>query len=82
MLQINKHVAPGALRTVVLDGSSSNSNTPPLHDLAWQYDVVITTFQRLSNEWVVSTSKRRRDIPLLQVRGGATHCQISHCQAS
>jgi ligand-binding SRPBCC domain-containing protein len=46
---------------------SGEGQTPAPHELAWEYDLVVTTFQRLSNEWVVSTRKRRLDIPLLQV---------------
>ncbi|XP_043701940.1 F-box protein At3g54460-like isoform X2 [Telopea speciosissima] len=44
--QIRKHVKPGQLRVYVW-----TDQKPCAHNLAWDYDVVITTFNRLSTEW-------------------------------
>ncbi|PNH10338.1 F-box protein [Tetrabaena socialis] len=44
LLQIRTHVAPGTLRACVLD----RDPPPTLSELAWEYDIVITTFNRLS----------------------------------
>lgn len=46
--QIQKHVRPGQLRVYFWTDSHKN---PKAHNLAWDYDVVITTFNRLSAEW-------------------------------
>jgi hypothetical protein len=46
--QIKLHVAPGALRVRVLD--AVDGPPVPADALAWHTDLVITTFQRLSNE--------------------------------
>ncbi|KAI4370465.1 hypothetical protein MLD38_018818 [Melastoma candidum] len=57
--QIHRHVRHGQLRVHVLaDGRKISP-----HTLAWDYDVVITTFSRLSAEWAL----RRRKSVLLQV---------------
>ncbi|XP_027341642.1 F-box protein At3g54460 isoform X2 [Abrus precatorius] len=45
--QIEKHVRPGQLRVYVW----TDHRKPSAHCLAWDYDVVITTFSRLSAEW-------------------------------
>ncbi|XP_004308597.1 PREDICTED: F-box protein At3g54460 [Fragaria vesca subsp. vesca] len=45
--QIQKHVRPGQLRVYVW----SDHKKPSAHSLAWDYDVIITTFNRLSAEW-------------------------------
>lgn len=45
--QIQKHVRSGQLRVYVW----SDHRKPSAHSLAWDYDVVITTFSRLSAEW-------------------------------
>ncbi|KAG4974542.1 hypothetical protein JHK87_031363 [Glycine soja] len=45
--QIEKHVRPGQLRVYVW----TDHQKPSVHCLAWDYDVVITTFSRLSAEW-------------------------------
>ncbi|XP_022764767.1 F-box protein At3g54460 [Durio zibethinus] len=45
--QINKHVRPGQLQLYVW----TDHRKPPVHSLAWDYDIVITTFNRLSAEW-------------------------------
>ncbi|KAM7472628.1 hypothetical protein LguiA_010811 [Lonicera macranthoides] len=56
--QIQKHVRPGQLRVYVW----TDHKKPCAHSLAWDYDVVITTFSRLSAEW----NPRKRSI-LMQV---------------
>ncbi|KAA8537325.1 hypothetical protein F0562_026988 [Nyssa sinensis] len=56
--QIQKHVRPGQLRVFVW----TDHKKPCAHNLAWDYDVVITTFNRLSAEW----SPRNRSV-LMQV---------------
>ncbi|EPS66583.1 hypothetical protein M569_08193 [Genlisea aurea] len=53
MTQIERHVSPGQLRVYVW---SDQKKKPSPHNLAWDYDVVITTFNRLSAEW--SPNKR------------------------
>ncbi|XP_019054774.1 PREDICTED: F-box protein At3g54460-like isoform X2 [Nelumbo nucifera] len=45
--QIQKHVKPGHLRIYVW----TDQRKPSAHSLAWDYDIVITTFNRLSAEW-------------------------------
>lgn len=45
--QIQKHVRPGQLQLYVW----IDHRKPPVHNLAWDYDIVITTFNRLSAEW-------------------------------
>lgn len=45
--QIQKHVRPGQLRVYIW----TDHRKPSAHCLAWDYDVVITTFSRLSAEW-------------------------------
>lgn len=45
--QILKHVRPGQLLVYVW----TDKKKPSAHCLAWDYDVVITTFSRLSAEW-------------------------------
>ena len=56
--QIEKHVRPGQLRVYVW----IDHRKPSAHCLAWDYDVVITTFSRLSAEW----DPRKRSV-LMQV---------------
>ncbi|MCO5582778.1 hypothetical protein L7F22_036677 [Adiantum nelumboides] len=46
--QISRHTKPGQLRVCVL---VDQKNAPKVQDLAWNFDVVITTFSRLSCEW-------------------------------
>ncbi|KAF3336839.1 F-box protein [Carex littledalei] len=46
--QIQRHVSPGQLQVYLWDG---HKKKPSAHVLAWDYDVVITTFSRLSAEW-------------------------------
>ncbi|KAM3290230.1 F-box protein [Capsicum chacoense] len=45
--QIERHIRQGQLRVFVW----SDYKRPSAHNLAWDYDVVITTFSRLSAEW-------------------------------
>lgn len=56
--QIEKHVKQEQLRVYVW----TDSKKPTVHNLAWDYDVVITTFSRLSAEW----NPRKRSV-LMQV---------------
>lgn len=56
--QIEKHVRPGQLRVYAW----TDHKRPSPHHLAWDYDVVITTFSRLSAEW-----SRRKRSALMQV---------------
>ncbi|KAK4285370.1 hypothetical protein QN277_002077 [Acacia crassicarpa] len=52
--QIEKHVKHSQLRVYVWNDTWKCK--PSVHSLAWDYDVIITTFSRLSAEW--STCKR------------------------
>lgn len=45
--QIEKHVRPGQLKVYLW----TDHKRPLPHHLAWDYDIVITTFNRLSAEW-------------------------------
>ncbi|PON60049.1 F-box protein [Parasponia andersonii] len=56
--QIQKHVRLGQLRIYIW----TDHRKPSAHSLAWDYDVVITTFNRLSAEW----GSRKKSI-LMQV---------------
>lgn len=56
--QIQKHVRSGQLRVYAW----TDHQKPCSHNLAWDYDVVITTFNRLSAEWT-----RRHKSALMQV---------------
>lgn len=56
--QIQKHVSPGQLRVFIWTEKKKLS----AHNLAWNYDIVITTFNRLSAEWAL----RKRSI-LMQI---------------
>nr|GEZ22063.1 F-box protein At3g54460 isoform X1 [Tanacetum cinerariifolium] len=56
--QIERHVKPGQLRVYVW----ADHKKPSVHNIAWDYDVVITTFSRLSAEW----SPKKRSV-LMQV---------------
>ncbi|KAG8391128.1 hypothetical protein BUALT_Bualt01G0155700 [Buddleja alternifolia] len=57
--QIERHVRPGQLRVYVW---GDQKKKPSAHNLAWDYDVVITTFNRLSAEW----GPRKRSV-LMQI---------------
>ncbi|KAJ3676248.1 hypothetical protein LUZ60_003660 [Juncus effusus] len=46
--QIERHVLPGQLRVCSFGSNTKNPSAP---NLAWDYDIVITTFSRLSSEW-------------------------------
>eukprot|EP00775_Hariotina_reticulata_P009277 gene9277-9442_t len=49
-------------------GGAADSVCPPAHELAWCYDVVITTFQRLSNDWSMRSDPRMAErLVLLKV---------------
>ncbi|CDP18621.1 unnamed protein product [Coffea canephora] len=56
--QIEEHVRPGQLRVYAW----TDHKKPSPHYLAWDFDVVITTFSRLSTEW-----SRRKRSALMQV---------------
>ncbi|KAL8260186.1 hypothetical protein R6Q59_028139 [Mikania micrantha] len=56
--QIQRHVKSGQLRVYVW----ADHKKPLVHNIAWDYDVVITTFSRLSAEW----SPKKRSV-LMQV---------------
>ncbi|XP_057976869.1 F-box protein At3g54460 isoform X2 [Malania oleifera] len=56
--QIERNVRPGQLRIFLWN----DYRKPSAHNLAWDYDVVITTFNRLSVEW----GPRKRSV-LMQV---------------
>ncbi|XP_010427144.1 PREDICTED: F-box protein At3g54460-like isoform X2 [Camelina sativa] len=56
--QIEKHVSPDQLRILLW---TDHIQISP-HSLAWDYDVVITTFRRLSAEW-----NPRKKSPMIQV---------------
>ncbi|WOK99090.1 F-box protein [Canna indica] len=56
--QIQKHVRPGQLCVYVW----TDNKKPSVHNLAWDYDIVITTFNKLSAEW----GPRKRSV-LMQV---------------
>jgi hypothetical protein len=44
---------------------------PPAHELAWGYDVVITTFQRLSSDWSMRSDPQLAErLVLLKVTAG------------
>ncbi|KAK9807648.1 hypothetical protein WJX72_005276 [[Myrmecia] bisecta] len=65
--QIHRHTQPGSLRVAVLcDRSAAGRGASDLaaHEYAWDYDLVITTFQRLSSDW---TADSKHDSPLMQV---------------
>ncbi|XP_065868181.1 F-box protein At3g54460 [Euphorbia lathyris] len=56
--QIEKHIKPGQLQVCIW----TDHKKPSAHSLAWDYDVVITTFSRLSAEWGPN-----KESPLMQV---------------
>lgn len=47
-----------ASSTAAGGGGAAESVCPPAHELAWGYDVVITTFQRLSSDWSMRSDPR------------------------
>ena len=50
-------------------GYSSYSNVPA-HELAWEYDVVLTSFNRLSNDWSSRNDMSQRHKHVLLKVGG------------
>ncbi|KAF8009943.1 hypothetical protein BT93_J0810 [Corymbia citriodora subsp. variegata] len=61
--QIQKHVRPGQLRVYVL---TDRRRISP-HNLAWDYDVVITTFNRLSAEWAPHKRSALKQVHWLRI---------------
>ncbi|XP_020087288.1 F-box protein At3g54460 isoform X1 [Ananas comosus] len=59
-MQIERHIQPGQLRVYIW--ASADQEKPCAHSLAWDYDIVITTFNRLSAEW----GPRKRSV-LMQI---------------
>jgi hypothetical protein len=50
-------------------GGAAETVCPPAHELAWRYDVIITTFQRLSSDWAMRGDPRMAErLVLLKVR--------------
>ncbi|WCJ39080.1 SNF2 domain-containing protein / helicase domain-containing protein / F-box family protein [Euphorbia peplus] len=56
--QIQRHIKPDQLRVCIW----TDHKKPSAHSLAWDYDVVITTFSRLSAEW-----GPKKESPLMKV---------------
>ncbi|KIY95542.1 F-box protein, partial [Monoraphidium neglectum] len=66
--QILQHVKQGLLRVAILDSSTEGGGTSyEPYELAWNHDVVITTFTRLSAEWTAARSGLGKRHLLLQV---------------
>ncbi|XP_030552178.2 F-box protein At3g54460 isoform X2 [Rhodamnia argentea] len=61
--QIQKHVTPSQLRVYVL---TDRRRISP-HTLAWDYDVVITTFNRLSAEWAPHKRSVLKEVHWLRI---------------
>ncbi|KAK9795946.1 hypothetical protein WJX73_001584 [Symbiochloris irregularis] len=62
--QVEQHTEPGLLRVKVLLADGNKSAAAPMAtSLAWDYDLVITSFTRLSSDWTHLKGKS----PLLQV---------------
>lgn len=50
-------------------GGAAGSVCPPAHEIAWRYDVVIATIQRLSSDWSMRSDPRMAErLVLLKVR--------------
>lgn len=62
--QIEKHTRPSQLRVFIW---ADQKSVPLTHNLAWDYDVVITTFPRLSMEWGVRGSSPLMHIHWLRI---------------
>jgi hypothetical protein len=61
---------PKTASTAAGGGGAAEGVCPPAHELAWGYDVVITTFQRLSSDWSMRSDPRLAErLVLLKVRG-------------
>ncbi|GBG65906.1 hypothetical protein CBR_g54197 [Chara braunii] len=69
--QIERHTKANSLRVYVWDGS--DKKLPPAHALAWDFDLVITTFNRLSVEW-----NQRDESPLMHVHWFRTILDEGH----
>jgi hypothetical protein len=60
---------PKAASTAAGGGGAAEGVCPPAHELAWGYDVVITTFQRLSSDWSMRSDPQLAErLVLLKVR--------------
>lgn len=78
--QIADHVRPGLLKVCVLaDSSRSNrsNRSQDLHtyELAWDYDVVLTTFSRLSRE----RGKQRDSISGVGAKSSGSGGRVEPC---
>jgi hypothetical protein len=77
--QIADHVRPGVLKVCVLaDSSRSRSNrSQDLHtyELAWDYDVALTTFSRLSRE----RGKQRDSMSGAGAKGSSSSGRVEPC---
>lgn len=62
--QITRHTKPGQLRVCLL---IDQKNAPKVQDLAWNFDVVITTFSRLSCEWSYKDSSTLMGVHWLRI---------------
>ncbi|KAI8470158.1 MAG: SNF2 family N-terminal domain-containing protein [Monoraphidium minutum] len=66
--QIQQHVKQGLLKVAILDaGAEGGGGSYEAHQLAWDFNVVVTTFNRLSAEWTAACSGTGRQPVLLQV---------------
>eukprot|EP00271_Cylindrocystis_brebissonii_P019423 TRINITY_DN5891_c0_g2_i1.p1 TRINITY_DN5891_c0_g2~~TRINITY_DN5891_c0_g2_i1.p1 ORF type:complete len:1826 (+),score=364.90 TRINITY_DN5891_c0_g2_i1:281-5479(+) len=65
--QIEQHTLPDHLRVFVWEGSEQQQKSVLPQTLAWDYDVVITTFTRLSVEWNSGGRQGGAVSPLLQI---------------
>lgn len=50
--------AKASSSTAAGGGGAAETVCPPAHELAWSYDVVITTFNRLSSDWSLRSDPR------------------------
>ena len=57
LLQIEMHTAQGALRVRILNKVDGQESTAM--NIAWHYDLVVTTFSRLSTEWGKEKKKQK-----------------------
>ena len=57
LLQIEMHTAQGALRVLILNKVDGQESTAM--NIAWHYDLVVTTFSRLSTEWGKEKKKQK-----------------------
>ena len=64
----------GALRVHVVGGEGGGRegvDGVPAHQLAWDFDLVIATFQQLSSQWSRHREGKADGAPLLQARSAA-----------